>query len=220
MKLRVGTFLMAVAAMLTLSFTACSGDMEESGIDIDNGKYGNDEKPANDEICCSFNLLNEKGEVSASFKKGDNIIFDFEIINNCSTPMICTLEQWNDRVAKRKGSENGADMLFSKEEPFLSIYNEKGECIGVPYSGMFCDYSMQCWLPIDAHTTRHVLCPWRIDWSNPVWSVTYPVCGVDEKEDLPVGKYRVTFKIMYRKKANETKSQFQTVIFNYPFEIV
>ena len=63
MKLRVGTFLMAVAAMLTLSFTACSGDMEESGIDIDNGKYGNDEKPANDEICCSFNLLNEKGEV-------------------------------------------------------------------------------------------------------------------------------------------------------------
>ena len=60
--------MMTTAAMLAVVMTACSSD---------------EEKDTNNRIDLSFRLLNENGEETTTFKKGENIIFDLKIANNC-----------------------------------------------------------------------------------------------------------------------------------------
>ena len=93
--------------------------------------------------------------------------------------------------------------------------------IGVPYSSIWCDYSMKTWMTVPSHSTYHIRCPWKETGQYNHGDVTYPLCGPKiEQADLPAGKYYVSFSIKYREKANDPDSKFKTVIFKYPFEIV
>ena len=89
--------------------------------------------------------------------------------------------------------------------------------IGVPYSGMFCNKSMQTWMTIDSHSTYHLRCKWKE--TGKYDDVTYPLCGCSDLPDLPLGEYQVSFSIEYRKKANGPKSKFHTATFNYKFTV-
>ena len=66
MKQRRFFILMDVFVMLTAVMTACSS--EEDDVNDTEG------------ICLSFRLLNEKGEETTTFNKGENIFFDLEIL--------------------------------------------------------------------------------------------------------------------------------------------
>lgn len=205
MKQRRFFILMAVIVMLTAVMTACSS--EEDDVNDNEG------------ICLSFRLLNEKGEETTTFNKGENIFFDLEIANNCDTTMVYTLEEWNERVVQYGVSKNGADLFLpsSNDNIIFCVYDKDGKMIGVPYSGIFCYFSLQTWMTIDSHSTYHLRCKWQE--TGKYDDVTYPLCGCSDLPDLPLGEYQVSFSIEYRKKANDPKSKFRTDVINYKFTV-
>ena len=115
MKQRRFFILMAAIVMLTAVMTACSS--EENDVNDNEG------------ICLSFHLLNEKGEETTTFNKGENIFFDLEIANNCDTTMVYTLEEWNERVVQYGVSKNGADLFLpsSNDNIIFCVYDKDGK---------------------------------------------------------------------------------------------
>ncbi len=184
--------------VLTLS---CSKDQDEvrNGIDL------------------NFRLLNANGEEQTTFKSGDNIYFDLTIVNNCDTKIVYTFEEWNDRVIKSGICENGADMFLPSADELFCVYDETGKEVGVPYDGMFCQFSEQTWMTIEPHSTFHLRCTWKETGRNE--DITYPICGCANMPDLSIGKYQVSFRIKYRNKANNHESDFITIAFNYNFSV-
>ena len=96
--MRKSYYYVVAAMFMTMSFSGCSSDEDDV----------ND----NEGICLSFRRLNEKGEETTAFNKGENIFFDLEIANNCDTTMVYTLEEWNERVVQYGVSKNGADLFL------------------------------------------------------------------------------------------------------------
>jgi hypothetical protein len=147
-------------------------------------------------------------------------LFDFVIVNNSDTTMICTHEnkEWIERIV-RYVSKNGPDMFLPSNREFLCVYSEDGKEIGTPYSGMFCGFSNNTWKTIPSHSTYHIQCLWKETGAHN--AATYPLCGPDpENDDFPIGKYSVSFSIKYREKANDSNSKFKKAIFKYPFEVL
>ena len=185
---------------------ACSSDEEDI---IDNGG-----------IIMSFRLLNENGEETNSFKSGENIFFDMEIVNNCDTMMLFTAEYINERAAQFGIRENGADLLFplSSIEDFFCVYSEDGKKIGIPYTGLYSDVP---WMGIYSHSTYHVRCNWKETEEFATRDdVTYPLSKISAMPDLPVGNYYVSFTIKYRTMANDPESKFRIKNFNYQFTVL
>lgn len=211
MKQRRFFILMAVIVMLTAVMTACSS--EEDDVNDNEG------------ICLSFRLLNEKGEETTTFNKGENILFDLEIVNNCDTTMVYTFERANDWISGNGISKNGADMLFPlSNENFFCVFDKDDNKIGVPYSGIYC-YG-QYWSAVESHSNYHIRCPWK-QTDEQVWpdvrptdDVTFPCCKFSTMDDLPVGEYYVSSKIKYRKKAKDGKSKFKTIAINHQFIVL
>lgn len=201
MELKRLLFSLIAIALLVTCMTSCDKDDEETrnGIDL------------------NFRLLNANGEEQSTFKSGDNIYFDLTIVNNCDTKMIYTFEEWNDKVIKSGICENGADMFLPSAEELFCVYDESGKEVGVPYGGMFCQYSAQTWMTIEAHSTSHLRCAWKETGRSE--DITYPICGSSNMPDLSIGKYKVSFRIKYRNKANSPKSDFKTVVFNSNFSV-
>ena len=133
-------FSLIAITLLATSMTSCNKDDEEirNGIDL------------------NFCLLNANGEEQTTFKSGDNIYFDLTIVNNCDTKMVYTFEEWNDRVVKSGICKNGADMFLPSAEELFCVYDEAGKEVGVPYDGMFCQFTAQTWMTIEPHSTSHI----------------------------------------------------------------
>ena len=125
----------------------------------------------------------------------------------------------NERVVQSGVNKNGADLFLpsSDDNIIFCVYDKDGKMIGVPYSGMFCNFSLQTWMTIDSHSTYHLRCKWKE--TGKYDDVTYPLCGCSDLPDLPLGEYQVSFSIEYRKKANGPKSKFHTAAFNYKFTV-
>ena len=194
-------FSLIAITLLATSMTSCNKDDEEirNGIDL------------------NFCLLNANGEEQTTFKSGDNIYFDLTIVNNCDTKMVYTFEEWNDRVVKSGICKNGADMFLPSAEELFCVYDEAGKEVGVPYDGMFCQFTAQTWMTIEPHSTSHLRCTWKETGRNE--DITYPICGCANMPDLSIGKYQVSFRIKYRNKANNPESDFKTIAFNYNFSV-
>ena len=113
--MRKSYYYVVAAMFMTMSFSGCSS--EEDDIDDKEG------------ICLSFRLLNERGEETTTFNKGENIFFDLEIVNNCDTTMVYTLEEWNERVVQSGVNKNGADLFLpsSSTLTLLTIYVANGK---------------------------------------------------------------------------------------------
>ena len=178
----------------------------------------------NEGICLSFRLLNEKGEETTTFNKGENIFFDLEIVNNCDTTLVYTFERGNDWVSENGISKNGADMLFPlSNEDFFCVFDKDDNKIGIPYSGIYC-YG-KYWSAVESHSSYHIRCPWK-QTDEQVWpdvrptdDVSFPCCKFSTMDDLPAGEYYVSSTIMYRKKANDPKAKFHTTVINYKFTV-
>lgn len=194
-------FSLIAITLLATSMTSCNKDDEEirNGIDL------------------NFCLLNANGEEQTTFKSGDNIYFDLTIVNNCDTKMVYTFEEWNDRVVKSGICKNGADMFLPSAEELFCVYDEAGKEVGVPYDGMFCQFTAQTWMTIEPHSTSHLRCTWKETGRNE--DITYPICGCANMPDLSIGKYQVSFRVKYRNKANHPESDFKTIAFNYNFSV-
>ena len=201
MELKRLLFSLIAITLLATSMTSCNKDDEEirNGIDL------------------NFCLLNANGEEQTTFKSGDNIYFDLTIVNNCDTKMVYTFEEWNDRVVKSGICKNGADMFLPSAEELFCVYYESGKEVGVPYDGMFCQFTAQTWMTIEPHSTSHLRCTWKETGRNE--DITYPICGCANMPDLSIGKYQVSFRIKYRNKANNPESDFKTIAFNYNFSV-
>lgn len=207
MKQRHYFILVAAIVMMIAVMTACNS--EEDDVNDNEG------------ICLSFRLLNERGEETTTFNKGENIFFDLEIVNNCDTTMVYTFEKGNDWISENGISKNGPDMLFPlSNEDFFCVFDKNDNKIGIPYSGIYC-YGTY-WGTVESHSSYHVRCSWKVTeeelWHND--NVSFPCCKFSNLNDLPVGKYYVSSTIRYRKKANHRKSQFKTIVFNYQFTII
>lgn len=193
-------------SVLLLMLVGCSSE----------GEYLNN----NEGIIPTFRLLNENGEETTTFKSGDNIYFDLEIVNNCDTMMVFTSESQNDIVIQQGISKEGADLFFplSNEELF-SVFDKNGKKIGNPYTGLYCNTSFM--KVIEPHSKYHARCNWKETgegFRQP--DVTFPFCKLGSMEDLPIGEYHISFRIKYRNNAKDPRSQFKTISFNYQFAIV
>lgn len=92
--------------------------------------------------------------------------------------MVYTLEEWNERVVQSGVNKNGADLFLpsSDDNIIFCVYDKDGKMIGVPYSGMFCYFSLQTWMTIDSHSTYHLRCKWKE--TGKYDDVTYPFVDV------------------------------------------
>lgn len=195
-----------MSAVLIVMSAGCSSE----GEDINNTEG----------IITTFHLLNENGEETTTFKSGENIFFDLEIVNNCDTMMVFTSENQNNIVIQQGISKDGADLFFPlSNEDLFSIYDKKGEKIGNPYTGLYCNTSFM--KVIEPHSNYHARCNWK-ETGEGFWQpdVTFPFCKLGSMEDLPVGEYYISFRIKCRNNAKDPKSQFKTLSFLYQFAVV
>ena len=136
----------------------------------------------------NFSLLNENGKESTIFKEGENVCFDLEIVNNGNSDFVYCL------------NFDGGDLVLDND--FFCVYTEKGERIGTPWTGMFCEMSLQKEWHIPAKTTHHVRCSWL---SSSVFTNTHPLCKFEESPSLSQGVYKVAFDVKYRTSSNAKK---------------
>lgn len=168
----------AVALFLMgMVVAACSS--EEDVVDM-NEEYG--------DIKLNFSLLNENGEETTIFKEGECVCFDLEIINNSNSDFVYCL------------NFDGGDLVLDND--FFCVYTEKGERIGTPWTGMFCEMSLQKKWHIPAKTTHHVRCSWL---GSSVFTITHPLCKFEESPHLAPGVYKTAFDVKYRASSNATK---------------
>ena len=193
--------LMLMAMGLSFTVVSCSSD--------DTYMYDGNQQDilTNNEGNIKFRLLNQDGVETTVFKKGENIIFDLSIENN--TDVNWTLVY----------GFKGGDIVLG--EDFFCVYKANGEYIGVPWSGMFCEESLQQeWIYLP-HSIVHIKCPWYMDSS--IW-IGNPLCkGTVSGEDWPVlseGSYYTAFSITYNKNLGLLSPDMKEQKFIIHFEII
>lgn len=139
----------------------------------------------NEEGNIKFSLQNIKMDESIVFQENENIIFDVAITNDTN----------EDFILKKNfiGGDLGLD------EGFFCVYREDGTKVGVPWSGMFCDESMQDEWRIKPSAIWHIRCPWYMSTTE---HASFPLCkgGVSSFDwpHLTKGKYYTMFTIQYK----------------------
>ena len=159
--------------VMTVAVMSCSDD-EES---VDFG-----------DIKLNFSLLNEEGEETAIFKEGENVCFDLEIVNNGNSDFVYCL------------NFDGGDLVLDRD--FFCVYTEKGNRIGTPWTGMFCEMSLQKEWHIPAKATHHIRCSWL---GSSVFTTTHPLCKFETSPHLAQGVYKTVFDVKYHASSNLTK---------------
>ncbi|MBR1656285.1 MAG: hypothetical protein IJ698_07745 [Prevotella sp.] len=171
-------FLFSALILFTMSMvmTACSSE-EDANVDEESG-----------DIKLNLSLLNENGKETTIFKEGECVCFDLEIVNNGNSDFVYCL------------GFDGGDLVLDND--FFCVYTEKGDRIGTPWTGMFCEMSLQKEWHISAKTTHHVRCSWL---SSSIFTTTHPLCKFEASPYLAPGVYKTTFDIKYRTSSNATK---------------
>ena len=201
--------------LIAMTFAACSNgslvddpeqpNQHQDGNPINNSGEDPDEETEgdSDDIRLHFTLLNDSGDKTNIFSEDENIIFDLEIENKSQKDFVYSYN-----------FEGNSDLVLDKD--FFCVYTEKGGKIGHPWTGMFCEFSMQKEWVIAAGETYHIRCPWMFT-SN--YNATHPLCKGDENiQKLSEGSYYTSFSVTYNKLPNE-KSSKVTKTFNTKFTI-
>jgi hypothetical protein len=146
----------------------------------------------NGDMVLKFSLLNVDGNETTSFKKKENIIFDLAIENRSNKDFIY-----------HRNFEGDSD--YSLDSDFFCVKTEKGKKVGVPWSGMFCEFSLQNDFTIPAGTTRHVTCSWLLQDDI---RTTHPLCKGEDSftpsnQPLSKGNYYTSFVVKYRAYHND-----------------
>ncbi len=141
-----------------------------------------------------FNLCDITMKPKMTFIEGENIVFDMAI-ENTSDKDFCL----------RRGFEGG-DLIL--DDRFFCVYNEKGEPVGTPWTGVFCeDINIDVWY-YPAHTTRHIICNWNYEMIGS----SHPFCdGYDNdnrRETLSAGNYYVMFNVKYNTNIGKTPQNY------------
>ena len=105
------------------------------------------------DIKVDFQLKNSDGIECYDFKEGENVIFDLIITNNSDRDIFY-------------GSN--ADIIFGND--LFCVYSDDGNSLGLPWTGMYCEYTGQQSFIIPANTIKHILCPWNFVQGNILFS--------------------------------------------------
>lgn len=126
----------------------------------------------------NFQLRTVEGDSSHGFGYGDNIVFDLEIINNSDFDVTY--------------GPNDADVVLDDE--LFRVYSKDGREIGLPWTGMYCEFSEQQYWTIPAKSVKHVICPWfQCESASP----SHPLCKAVDNPLLSVGDYYTRFSVSY-----------------------
>lgn len=132
------------------------------------------------DIKVDFQLKNSDGIECYDFKEGENVIFDLIITNNSDRDIFYG---------------PNADIIFCND--LFCVYSDDGNSLGLPWTGMFCEYTGQQSFIIPANTIKHILCPWNL--CKEIYC-SHPLCKGEDKEKLPVGGYNSRFSIKIKDK--------------------
>ena len=119
----------------------------------------------------SFSLINEKGEQSTTFKKGENFTFSFKINNEANEKLFFNTNFINDSFFLVYSIENSHSILVGK--PFKNAF-----CMQVAGQNFFSLGYNEFNIPWVADSS--FCCP--------------PFCEIVENELLEIGKYKAIIK--------------------------
>lgn len=161
---------MMICSLLTIGLAGCSNDSPLPN-EIDNGIQG-----TTDEMV-DFKLQNEDGVECYRFKRGDNIIFRLDIINNGEEDVI---------IHNDIGYIIGNDVFH--------VYSSKGEDFGTPYDVLIIPEVGLTIIPSKSRVS--FLCPWVNDSNSGIsWNPRYLNYEIDKLRPLPKGDYYSQFTI-------------------------
>ena len=173
MKQTKGILLLLLAVCL---LTACSSDDELTDYQA---------TFRSDVYSIGYNLKNTKGQRSAYFKEGENIIFEVAVCNNTGYKLFL-------------GDER--NILFSA----MSVFRSDGEFIKNPWQQYACTFDLR-YLTVEPHASIYWSCPWIYDEryihdDKSGSSYYYPTQVLNSTVPLPKGAYYILIKcrILYR----------------------
>ena len=160
----------------------------------------------NEESNITFSLCDEAMTLKTSFREGENIVFVLSI-NNTS-----------DSNLTIKRDFEGGDLILDSH--FFCVYNAKGEIVGVPWTGVFCEESGQDTWYYPAHSTHNITCDWNQEWIG----LSHPFCdGYDmdmRRPSLSKGDYSVRFTIKYNSNVGKEPKKMKSQEYIVHFKIV
>lgn len=148
----------------------------------------------------TFQLSTIEGNITKVFRYGDNIVFDLQIINYSDYDITY-------------GSVD-ADILLG--EDLFYVYSKDGNGIGLPWTGMYCEYTGQRSFVIPSHSIKRVCCTWKLCKEI---SASHPLCKSEDNTTLPIGDYYTRFSIIYNKNMGSTKKMMTEKIIQTDFKI-
>ena len=125
-------------------------------------------------------LCTLQGTSTREFNYGENVVFDLSIRNNSNNDITYGIKD--------------ADIIF--DENLFCVYSKNGNTIGLPWTGMYCEYSGQQTFVIPANSVKRIRCAWNMcEDINP----SHPLCKGEDNILLPSGDYYTKFNIKYNK---------------------
>ncbi len=165
-----------VSAATVLMGCSSSDDISD---DINNSVDSSNDPEGN--VVVNFTTQDETGMAKTTFKEGENIVFDLEIDNKSDIAFVYL-----------RSFEEGSDLVLDRD--FFCVYDISGNRIGTPWTGMFCEYSLQKEWIIEAHSKYHIRCPWLL---SEACYPSHPLCKGDDNRALPAGTYSISFNVSY-----------------------
>lgn len=157
-------------------------------------------------VSYQFQLLDEQGNQSTTFQKGENFFVNFSIINN------------SDEIIYFNQNSLNKDNFFRVFEKVVE--NNKIQMIdyGKPYSGMFCLEHYAGGIPIPANGSVDFKFAWHTDKEDNL-SQLDPFCRSNAADFLEKGNYVTKFSSHFIFSKGEERVTTDTLQFQINFEI-
>lgn len=191
--------LLLMAVGMPFTVVSCSSDDEQEQMkEMENREI----IETGDVVRFSFCLLDKNGKPSNRFVEGDPFCFNLEITNNCDSPLY-------------GNSGDKGNLILGPD--FFCVYSDNGQRIGVPYTGLYCQYRMY-WCIVYPNETLSLHCPWGEYGICDIVSGLF--CGINNQGFLPSGKYYVSFSVFYHPNSNAKKTEMTEQKIKLNFEII
>lgn len=184
-------FFISCLALTVSAATALMGCSSEEAFDKIDGN-----------VKLNFTLQDVQGNKKTTFKEGENIVFDLEVVNNDSLDFIYTLN-----------FEDDSDIILDND--LFSVYTTMGQKVGKPWDNMFCLMHLQDrWVLAPANTTSHIRAAW---YGTSAVRMSYPLCKFEEEVKIKKGTYFTMFNVKYKPCLG--KEELVTKKFNLNFQV-
>ena len=168
------------------------------GISISSCSSSDDEEDKM--INFQFQLCALQGTSTRVFNYGENVVFDLSIRNNSNNDITYGIKD--------------ADIIF--DQNLFCVYSKNGNTIGLPWTGMYCEYSGQQTFVIPANSVKRIRCAWNLCEEI---SPSHPLCKGEDNILLPSGDYYTKFNIKYNKNIGSYQKQMITQEFKVEFNV-